>query len=704
MSFIWSPAIAGSDKCLRRQLLKYPSLLMLRVGVMIGAARAWRSSPLDDPLRADLAYSVEGMESEKSSVISKAIKDYTERESLPSESVFRLAVTQGYVDAVRDLLRLGAIPAAVHEDGTTPLHRAAEYGRARIVEMLVQDGGADVDVLSAKNETALCVAVAIEHVRTTKAFLRLGANPNVVCHSSVTMKMNLETVSGHEGHEGHPPLFFAAKTITDELLRHGADVDARDTTPNYKGYTALLHAAALGELDVVRSLLDAGADIETKCDVRGNTPLYGAVVNNHPRVVEFLLAHNANASHVNDEGWTPLGCAAVYADLQVVKALLKAGAATEARITTTGSVGVEVTATSYTALLHAAALGRVDVVRSLLKAGADIEAKVEAGRIRGSTPLYLAALNNHPKVVEVLLAHNAIISHVNDDGWTPLGAAASKGHIKVVKALLKAGADPFERLENANRARGKSPKEIAEARGHKDVVAAMTRADRAANPRRDSSEKNWGPVVAAVLVILGISWRLGHFSRMFQWYRARQAGKAEQDLLGEDTAQEPRRRNRGAQARESEPRARPEPESTTGGRPRRRRRHRPHAPTPTPAVSVAAPPTARAPTPPPAADGDAEVSLVQQERLDREATARAREDARRDRDAAAEAARAALDREAAEAARAALDRETAAFWEWEARYSEAAAWAARAAVPEEKSEEPEGREESKYEPARRDAC
>ena len=258
---------------------------MLRFAVAIGAARAWRSSPLDDPLRADLAYSVEGMESEKSSVISNAIQDYTERESLPSESVFRLAVTQGYVDAVRDLLRLGAIPAAVHEDGTTPLHNAAEFGRARIVEMLVQDGGADVDTLSAKNETALCVAVAIEHVRTTKAFLRLGANPNIPCRL------------------GYTPLFMAYKaSIVDALIQHGADVDARDPRPDYEGYTALLHAAAQGKIDVVRSLLKAGADIEAKDDVRGNTPLYGAAVNNHPRVVDVLLAHNANASHVNDEG------------------------------------------------------------------------------------------------------------------------------------------------------------------------------------------------------------------------------------------------------------------------------------------------------------------------------------------------------------------------------------------------------------------
>ena len=385
---------------------------MLRLVVAIGAARAWRSSPLDDPLRPDLAYSVEGSEPMTSTFVSDAIKAYNDHESLADQGVFHLAVIQGYVDAVRDLLRLGAIPAAVHEDGTTPLHRAAEYGRARIVEMLVQDGGADVDVLNAKNETALCVAVAIEHVRTTKAFLRLGANPNVICHSSVTRKTNYETVSGHEG---HPPLFYAGKIITDELLRHGADVDARDTTPNYKGYTALLHAAARGELDVVRSLLDAGADIDAKCDVRGNVPLYGAVVNNHPRVVEVLLAHGAE------------------------------------------------------------------------------------------------------------------VSPVNDDGFTPLAAAAAYGHVKVAKALVRAGADPWSTPVLGR----KSPVEYATEKGHSDVVAAMTRADKAANPRHSSSEKNREPVDAAVvdnivlsegsilliivLVILGISWIR---PRMLQWHRA----------------------------------------------------------------------------------------------------------------------------------------------------------------------------------------
>ena len=75
--------------------------------------------------------------------------------------------------------------------------------------------------------------------------------------------------------------------------------------------------------------------------------------------------------------------------------------------------------------------------------------------------------------------------------------------------------------------------------------------------------------------------------------------------------------------------------------------------------------------------------------------------AERDREAAAEAARAALDREAA----AAREREAREREAWERENLDSLqAMAAWAAASEGKSEEPEGREESKYEPARRDAC
>ena len=284
---------------------------------------AWRRqrSATDDPLKGELRMTIESNDRAYSSVISEAIRNGDPNYEIPSESnalgghrVLYAAVMQGYMETVRELLRLGANATARvsdrHVGMRTALHVAAQYGRASIVETLVQDGGLDVDAVSANNETALCVAVDLGLVRMTQAFLRLGANTNVFCLG-----------------ERRSLLLFAKKAIiADELLRHGADVEARDSTPNYEGYTALLHAAARGHVNVVRSLLNAGADIEAKCDVRGNAPLYGAAVNNHPKVVELLLAHDAIVSPVNDDGWTPLGTAASSGYLRVAKALVRAGA------------------------------------------------------------------------------------------------------------------------------------------------------------------------------------------------------------------------------------------------------------------------------------------------------------------------------------------------------------------------------------------
>merc|ERR1712091_808634 len=62
----------------------------------------------------------------------------------------------------------------------------------------------------------------------------------------------------------------------------------------------------------------------------------------------------------------------------------------------------------------------------------------------------------------------------------------------------------------------------------------------AAKSWRSYFEKNWGPVVAAVLAILGFA--------LFHDYREDQAEQAARDLLRENTEREPRRRNLNAQA------------------------------------------------------------------------------------------------------------------------------------------------------------
>ena len=70
------------------------------------------------------------------------------------------------------------------------------------------------------------------------------------------------------------------------------------------GMTALHLAALVGNNNMVRILLDLGADIE-KTDIYGDTALFPASYAGHVSTVWILLERGANANHRNNvNGWT----------------------------------------------------------------------------------------------------------------------------------------------------------------------------------------------------------------------------------------------------------------------------------------------------------------------------------------------------------------------------------------------------------------
>ncbi|WP_411084291.1 ankyrin repeat domain-containing protein [Streptomyces sp. cmx-18-6] len=86
-----------------------------------------------------------------------------------------------------------------------------------------------------------------------------------------------------------------------------------------------------------------------------------------------------------------------------------------------------------------------DAVVRALRAGARAESSDE----EGTTALYLAAVQNRPAAVRLLLAAGADPDRASGDGSVdlPLCGAACGGHTEVVEALLSAGARPDLREE-----------------------------------------------------------------------------------------------------------------------------------------------------------------------------------------------------------------------------------------------------------------
>lgn len=143
------------------------------------------------------------------------------------------------------------------------------------------------------------------------------------------------------------------------LLRNGGDADEVQAD----GRSALHFAADEGNLELVRMLIHAGANVDVGTRIGAYTPLHMASRNGHAEVMRALLAAGANLrAATTNSGVLPLHLAAASDNPEAVRVLIEAGADVNAR---EGSW-------QQTPLVFAAAGNRVDNIRLLLAAGADL--------------------------------------------------------------------------------------------------------------------------------------------------------------------------------------------------------------------------------------------------------------------------------------------------------------------------------------------
>ncbi|CAK7272636.1 hypothetical protein SEPCBS119000_005230 [Sporothrix epigloea] len=209
-----------------------------------------------------------------------------------------------------------------------------------------------------------------------------------------------------------PALYRAAEAghiaMVEELLRYRANPNV--IVRSRQGQTALFPACFRGHNQIVRLLLDHGADVRIR-DREGRTPLlYLASEKDKVKwtmdTLRLLLGHGHANPEVRDNiGRTPLLWAATNGNLQLVEALLN------------GSLGGTV-------------------------------ADVSAANNRGRSALHLAAEANHEAMVRLLLKYEADPNATSDGGWTPLHNAVQNGHEAVVSLLLDADANVNAELSN----------------------------------------------------------------------------------------------------------------------------------------------------------------------------------------------------------------------------------------------------------------
>jgi ankyrin repeat protein len=370
-----------------------------------------------------------------------------------------LAIANADVPMIRALLEAGADPNSVDATGETSLIMAARVGQVDAVKALLDKGAAVDGKDTAYQQTPLMAAARHGHDAVVKLLIARGADVGARTRKGKTPSFRLP--SSNSGSKGAG------------IVRGGwPERGERDPTPGAK--TSLLYAARQGHLEVAKTLLAAGADLE-QADADGVTPLLMAVLNEQLDLATWLVGKGANVNATDWYGQTPLFAAVDVRNLDVpgptrdngvdreralalIRLLVAKGANVNARtreyppqrrwITRLGSLSW-VDFTGQTPFLRAALAGDVTVMRLLVDAGADPNIPTEGG----TTPLMAAAgvnwtvsqtFDEGPEALleAVKLAHSLgnDVNAENSMGLRAIHGAANRGSDDIIRFLVEKGA------------------------------------------------------------------------------------------------------------------------------------------------------------------------------------------------------------------------------------------------------------------------
>ncbi|MFN0120137.1 MAG: ankyrin repeat domain-containing protein [Blastocatellia bacterium] len=410
-----------------------------------------------------------------------------------------LAKVKGLLDAAPDLIHAG------DEHGNQPIHWAAMSRQLDVIDELLARG-ADINAVRADGARP---------IQLTNGDYNYRGGRDVPGDWPVTP---VEVLAHLRAHGAYVDINTAAGIGDLARVRELLDADlalanrVSDYVTYYIGSGApLKNAAARGHIDIVRLLLERGAD--PNLPEEGIAPhghaLYSAVYNGHHDIARLLLEHGAYPSPPVESSADALSIALSYSDEKMVELLCSYGSSRslellayygDVRTAAAVFAANPALANDPGALANAAGQGHEAFVRLLLQyepglprrltfPGWSVGAKTyELNEFlfahgmspshpdwMGITPLHELARKGNIERATQFIAHGADL-HARDEDIcsTPLGWAAKFGQIEMVRLLLKHGAktnlpDDLPGLAWA------TPLQWAMRRGHTQIVRLLKR-------------------------------------------------------------------------------------------------------------------------------------------------------------------------------------------------------------------------------------
>ena len=384
----------------------------------------------------------------------------------------------GWTDVMKKLLKRGAHVDAAPKGrtaeeakiaGSTPLIGATKYNNPEAVKLLL-DHNANPNHQNQSGISALMLASEQGFFECVKNLCAGGADVELAPSGKTALSMNLS---------GQTPLFCAAKEGHLDIVRYLLDRGANPNATNHYGVSVLWIPCQRGLIRIVELLLERGADPEIapsgpeaeERSISGWTPLYAAIKSRQYPVVKLLLNKGANPNAITSLGSTPFLLASEIGDLEVIKCFVEHGA--DLDYSPSGKEADELNITGQTALFMATLKEQNDVVQYLIEKGS----KVNVKNRYGVSPLLLCAEGGNETLVKLLVSVGAdvnmspsgdlAVEHILA-GQTPLYGSAKKGHYHICKFLLENGADV-----NAQTMTGATPLYTAVEEGHFEICQLL---------------------------------------------------------------------------------------------------------------------------------------------------------------------------------------------------------------------------------------